>query len=292
MIKSMTGFGKGKAPYGGGQIRIEIKTYNHKFYELTSKLPESLQAYEERVKKMIRKSVQRGKVYLWINYENLKDSGTGMEVDRDKLRHYYGMLKEIQKEFSLSGDITLSQLLSFPDILVYKAVPRNTQKLWSATNRALNSALKSLLLMREREGKLLKRDMEARAANIARSLRKLKKLIPQEIQSFERRLRQKTAKISDKNGTRAERIQAEVAMFAKNCDVSEEIARLEAHIENFLKSLKSEKEAGKILDFIAQEIQREINTLGAKSSDFRISREVIYVKGEVEKIREQVQNIE
>lgn len=292
MIKSMTGFGKGRVKFGQDHIRVEVKTFNHKYFELSCKLPENLQIFEEKVKKIARKNIKRGKLYLWIMHEQCTQRNSDITIDEDKAAHYYRLLKKIKNQFDLKGEITLTQLLSFPEVIVYKPRMENKKLIWQATNLALGKAVNSLLKMRQKEGRLLYKDLVLRIKNIERSLLKIKTFIPQEMHRYKQKLKQKFNKSFDKNGTFAERIEAEVALFAKNCDVSEEMTRLHAHLNNFRSTLKAKQEAGKTLDFIAQEIQREINTLGAKSSDFKISKEVIFIKGEVEKIREQVQNIE
>jgi len=291
LIRSMTGFGKGKGVFKNGQVRIEVKTFNHKYLELSCKIPEFLQTFEEQIKKTIRKKVKRGKLYLWITYESGDDS-LGVAIDEKKLRRYYNLLKGIKKKFNLKGDLTLDQLLSLPDVITSKPKQENTRTLWRHTSAALDDALESLLKMRKKEGAALYKDLTQRCKNITKSLNKIKLLLPREITRYRSKLKKKIGSSSDKNGFRRERIEAEVALFAKNCDVSEELTRIAAHIDNFKSTLKGSSESGKVLDFIAQELHREINTVGAKSSDFMISREVIFIKGEVEKIREQVQNIE
>ena len=156
----------------------------------------------------------------------------------------------------------------------------------------MDKALNNLVRMRRKEGAALCKDLLLRVRNINRSMLKIKGFLPKEINRYKKNLKKKVKISLDRNGVRKERIASEVALFAKNCDITEELTRISAHLDNFKGTLKSAKEIGKMLDFIAQELHREINTIGAKSSDFNISKEVIFVKGEVEKIREQVQNIE
>ncbi|MCP4649502.1 MAG: YicC family protein [PVC group bacterium] len=292
MIKSMTGFGRGKAAFGGGNFTVEFKTYNHKFFELSYKLPEQLQTYDDQVKKLIKKQIMRGKVYLWVNYERCSDDSLNLTVDEKRVRRYYNLLAEVKKKFKLKDDITLEQLLSFPEVIVCKPHKENQTVLWRAANIALKKALAALVLMRRKEGRFLYQDLNERAKNIEKALKKIEKYIPQVLHRYESKLKKRAKSAVDRNGGRGERVQTELAAFAKNCDVSEEMSRLSAHIKNFKTTLKTNKETGKVLDFIAQEAQREINTLGAKCSDFKISKEVIYIKGEIEKIREQVQNVE
>ncbi|MFH2138915.1 MAG: YicC/YloC family endoribonuclease [Candidatus Omnitrophota bacterium] len=292
MIKSMTGFGKGSVAFRGGYIRVEVKTFNHKFFEINSKVPEQMQSYEEQIKKLVKQQINRGKTYLWVNYEHSSQERLNITVDEQKIRLYYKLLQGVKKKFKLKDDITLAQLLSFPEIIVCKPPKENEALLIKAANTALKKALNALVIMRQKEGIALYQDLLSRAKNIEKSLKRIEKFIPQTLCRYEKKLKARKNNGFDKNSSRGERIRNDVAMFAKNCDVSEELIRLGAHLNNFRATMRTGKEAGKVLDFIAQEAQREINTVGAKCSDFKISKEVIFIKGEVEKIREQVQNIE
>ena len=294
MIKSMTGFGRGKASFAGGNVLIEVKTFNHKYLELSLKLPDSFQEAEEQVKKVIKKYISRGKLYLWMHYEQLSNPEQDIVIDHKKLSRYHELLKQIKKKLKLKDEISLQQLMSYPDIIVNRPPQQDKKLLQKAANSALVKAVDSLLKMRQREGRALAVDLSSRARQVEASLKKITVYLPQEINHFRNKLKEKTGKALDKNmnGMKKERIEAEVALFAKNCDIAEELTRLKAHITNFKATIKTSSEAGKVLDFIAQEIQREVNTIGAKSSDYRIAKEVIKIKSEIEKIREQVQNVE
>lgn len=292
MIKSMTGFGKGVVNFKDARISVELKTFNHKFFEHSLKLPQNLQLIEEQVKKEIRKKVRRGKLYLWVNCETTYDKSLDIKLDEKRLKRYYGLLKQAKKKFNLKDDITLNQLLSFPEVIVSEPKKENKKILWRSTLNALEKALSNLIKMRRKEGAALNKDLLLRLRNIAKSVVKIKSFLPKEINKYKQNLKRKVGKVKDKNGMRRERINAEVAIFARSCDIAEELTRISAHLVNFKSTLRSTNEVGKMLDFIAQELHREINTVGAKSSDFQISKEVIFVKGEIEKIREQVQNIE
>jgi len=288
----MTGFGKGKAAYAGGNIQIELKTFNHKYFESSYKLPDNLQEIETQVKNILKNQICRGKLYLWVHYEQLQDNSNDIVIDQKKLNRYYKLLKDIKKQLKLRDDISLAQLTAYPDIIVTKPAKENKKALYKAANMAISRALAALISMRKKEGLALYKDLSGRARTIEKSLQKISVYLPEEINGYRAKLNKKAKDCSDKNGIKKERIEAEVALFAKSCDIAEEITRLKSHLANFKSSLKNAGEVGKVLDFIAQEIQREINTIGAKSSDFRIAKEVIKVKGEIEKIREQVQNVE
>lgn len=292
MIKSMTGFGKSKIAFADGYLKVEIKTFNHKFFELSSKTPDNLQIFEEKIKKIIREHITRGRIYLNIIYDKSAERNSNIIVDGEKLKRYYNLLLGIKKEFRLKDEITLAQLFSFPEIIIYKPRKENINLLWRSTQAALKMALNALVKMRQKEGQTLYKDFLMRAKAIERSLQKIKKLVPQEVERYKHKLKSRMRESLSRSSALSERWQQEIALLAKNYDVSEEITRLHAHIDNFKNILREDKEAGKVLDFIAQELHREINTIGAKSADLKISKEVIFIKGEIEKIREQIQNIE
>ncbi|MCG2711937.1 MAG: YicC family protein [Candidatus Omnitrophica bacterium] len=292
MIKSMTGFGKGVVDFKDARISVELKTFNHKFFELSCKLPQNLQPIEEQIKKEIKKKVRRGKLYLWVNCEQTYDKSLDIKLDEKKLKRYYTLLKNAKKKFNLKGDITLSQILSLPEVIISEPKKENKKILWRSTFNALEKAINKLISMRRKEGAALNKELLLRVSNITKSVLRIKIFLPKEINKYKQNLKRKVGKAYDKNGVLRERIETDVALFAKNCDITEELTRISAHLVNFKNTLKSPNEVGKVLDFIAQELHRETNTVGSKSSDFQISKEVIFIKGEVEKIREQVQNIE
>ena len=289
----MTGYGRGRAPLGKGVLRVEVKTFNHKFFELSYKLPEDLQPFDEKIKKLIREKLNRGKLYLWITQEHIGGSPVDVCVDEKRAGQYVRLMRGIKKKYNLKDDISLSHILALPDVIIYKEKKENSARQLKALSSALVQALDGLVDMRVKEGKALEKDLASRLKNIERSLKNIKTCLPQEINNYRKKLKTRFKKcFENKNNSVEERIETEVSLFAKNSDISEEITRIFAHIDSFRDKLKSREECGKVMDFIAQEIQREINTIGSKSSDVRIAKQVIYVKGEIEKIREQVQNVE
>ena len=292
MVKSMTGFGKKAVSFDSGTINVELKTFNHKFCDLSCKLSENLYCFEKDIKKRIRKQITRGKVYIWINYERALDDDLNLIVDKRKLKRYYSLLQSIKQEFALKDGITLTHLLSFSGIIVPKHHKENKILLRRFLLEALDSALENLVKMRQKEGNALYKDVIIKVKNIEKSLQKINVYVPEQIYQYEQRLKQKLSNLIGKEELFKDRLQTEVSVFAKNCDVNEELSRLSAHVENLKDTLLSNVEVGKMLDFIAQEAQREVNTIGAKSSDCRIAKEVILIKAEIEKIREQVQNVE
>ena len=191
----MTGFGKGVVNFKDARISVEMKTFNHKFLEQSFKLPQNLQPIEEKIKKTIRGKVRRGKLYLWVNCETTYDKSLDIKLDDKKLKRYYNLLKTAKKKFNLKDDITLSQLLSFPEVIVNEPKKENKKILWRATLNALEKALNNLVQMRRKEGAALNKDLLSRLGNIGKSVLKIKAFLPKEINRYKQNLKRKVGKI-------------------------------------------------------------------------------------------------
>jgi len=288
----MTGFGRasGKSKYG--TITVEIRSLNHKFFETSIKLPNGLAGFEDRVKKLLQKSLKRGKIYLNVSSEDKIKDVNRISVDGDVAKAYRRELNNLKKSLNLKGDVRLDQFLTLPGVITYDAPKLDGEKVWSYVRKALNEALQYLMKDREKEGKELYRDLYKRTKDIGSLLKSVDKRSDVSVSNYKKRLAKKIKELTGTQTIDKGRLAQEVAMFAKNCDISEELTRMQSHLAALGESLKSEQEVGKKLDFIAQELHREINTVCAKSSDFKISKWAIQIKSEVEKIREQVKNIE
>ncbi|MCK4463541.1 MAG: YicC family protein [Candidatus Omnitrophica bacterium] len=292
MIRSMTGFGSDKAKSKYGVVTAEIKTVNHKFLEISCKLPNSLVIFEERIKSLLQRGVKRGKVYFNLIYEGTSPHVDSLYVDKKLAENYYNKLNSIKKTFKLEGGINLSDIISFPGVLNYRSAEKDISKLWPSVHTAADSALAKLINEREKEGRYLYKDFKKRIKKIKRYVVKIEDRAYINVKNYKRKLEQRIKEISRNYPVNNERLEMEVVLYAKNSDISEEITRLKNHIFNFDKTIGKRGEAGKKLDFIAQELHREINTVGSKSSDYTISKSVIEIKSEIEKIREQLKNIE
>ncbi len=294
MIKSMTGFGKGEAVGKLGKIRAEARAVNHKFLEFGAKLPEGLLDFEERIREVAAKFVKRGKVNLNLIYEDGFSAADKITIDEQLAKTYYRMLSSLKKKIKLEGSIRLDQLITLPGVITYEPKAAISGNIWPVMKKALKAALKDLDKSRLKEGAHLYADLKKRIESIERATRLIKdrskinvKLYKDRFQSSIRKISSEAIKTFDKN-----RLEQEVALYAKNSDITEETTRISAHIKALKESLGRELEVGKKLDFIAQELNREINTIGSKASDFKISQKVIHIKGEIEKLREQAKNIE
>ncbi len=292
MIRSMTGFGKAqiRSPYG--MITIEIRALNHKYFEVSAKAPNGLSQYEDSLKEIIHQRVKRGKIYLSVDINGQRENSPIVTINEKAARRYANELRSLKRGLRLKGDLTLNELIALPGVIVAETPKMDSRKLILPIKKVLKKALKELLKDKAREGRALSKDLSSRAINIQTIITDIDRRASISVTKYKRHL---TNKIKELTGTRnvdRGRLEQEVALFAKNCDISEELTRLKSHLVTLRNSLKADSEAGKKLDFMAQELHREANTIGSKSSDFKISRYVIQIKSDIEKIREQVKNIE
>ncbi len=292
MIKSMTGYGNAKERTKSGFASVEIKSINHRFLEVSCRVPSELSSYEDKIQGLIKKKIMRGKLYFTLIEEGIINHSGALNVDMDLAKKYHNKLKKIRKTFNLKTDILLKDLVTFPGIVSYKVTEKDILKVWTVIEKIINKALDKLVGTRIREGKYLKQDLKKRLKVIAVALKKIDSKSEKNVKAYKRKLEKKIKEISAMAAPTNERLETEVALYAKNSDISEEVTRLSGHLDHFAKVMKKAKEIGKTLDFLAQEMHREANTIGAKSNDATISSNVIEIKSAIEKIREQVKNIE
>ncbi len=292
MIKSMTGFGKGEVKFPGGQIIAELKTVNHKFFDASLKLSETIAPFEDRIKTVLQKKINRGKVNVNIIYENRGAKDEVIAINRKLAKSYYAGIVGLKRALKLKEPVGLRELISLPGVINYAATQESLTVLWPKIERALSVALAALVSDREKEGKALHKDFFKRASSIDKMLTEIKSSSHLSVKEYRERFEKRVKDLASGHEIDKGRLEMEVAIFAKNIDISEEITRLKNHLANFKRTLGVNGEAGKKIDFIAQELHREINTIGSKASDFKISRNVIEIKSEIEKIREQAKNIE
>ncbi|MFA5389029.1 MAG: YicC/YloC family endoribonuclease [Candidatus Omnitrophota bacterium] len=292
MIKSMTGFGKGEAKSKAGVFTVEIRTVNHRYFDLSSKIPASLMLLEDRIKELLNKNIKRGKVNLFLSQRSEKKDSEAVTFDKEAIDRYHRILSGIKKRLALKEDIKLSHILSFADVIVREEKDVDIEAVWAVVKEAVIKAASDCDKMREREGKALYKDFSSRISKISGHIDEVSKQAPLVVADYKRRLDSRIKDIIKNNTVDTARLETELALFAKQCDISEEITRLRSHLAGFRKILDSGGETGRKLDFILQELNREINTLGAKANDIKIARVVIDVKSELEKMREQAQNVE
>jgi len=293
----MTGFGKAECilPSGRiskGKITVEIKTVNHKFLDISLKLPVGMSIFEDRVKDVIQKNVKRGKINVGIAYDGALLKEGKVIIDNKTAKRYYSELSKLEKSLGLSNGITVKDLAGLPGVVSYEIEEAKVDALWPKVKTALDRALVKLSKDREKEGRALFVDLNTRAKKIKSLLVTIKSRAHLNINEYKRKFNDRVKDLTGGRPMDIGRLEMEVAIFAKNSDISEEITRLDNHLVNFCKTISENGEVGKKIDFIAQELHRETNTIGSKASDFKISRCVIEIKGEIEKIREQAKNLE
>lgn len=291
MATSMTGFGRGEAKGKMGTVVVETKSLNHRYLEVVYRLPSSLLVLEDKMRDLIQKRCKRGRITVSVSFE--KDGElVGLKVDEKRAKQYYQMASQLKKELGLSSDIGLGELLSLPEVVRVETTKEELQELWAQTREALEKAVAQLLQTREEEGKALAIDLLKRVGLLERELGKISKRLPLVIKQYRQRLQGRLEELMNGGALDPGRLEQEIVFFVEGSDITEEVTRIRAHLEALQKAMALKEEVGRRLDFIAQELQREVNTIGQKSRDIEISQSVIQMKGEIERIREQVQNIE
>ena len=294
MIKSMTGFGRGEYTDGKRSIIAEIKSVNHRYSDITIKMPRRYTFAEDKIKNAVKDKIRRGKVDVSIIVENITENDVNIKLNSMLAKQYYDNLTELRGEFDLSGDISLQFLASLPDVM--KAIPdvEDEEKITKAILEAVSEAASNLEKMRAVEGEKLAEDLIAKGEYIKNILDKIAERAPQVVTYYTAKMKERIQELVGSSVQVPEdRILVEAAVFADKCAIDEEITRLNSHLVQ-LKNIieKSSQPDGKKLDFLVQEMNREANTIGSKANDITITNYMLEIKSEIEKIREQVQNIE
>lgn len=293
MIRSMTGFGRGMYSTEEREYTIEIKSVNHKYTDINVRLPYVLSFLEEKIKKEVSQNVARGKIDINVTFVNNSNLGKKISINKPLAKEYIEELRKIKEENNIIDDISIMKIAKLPDILNITQ-DNNEEVLWEELNKALQEAIKNLLEGKEVEGKKLSEDMLQRLENINNHILEISQYSTGLIEQYVVKLKDRIKEIMQTDLIDEARISQEVVLYADKTSIEEEITRLKSHITQFRDLLQSEsvKKTGKRLDFIIQEMNREINTIGSKSNCLEITNLVIELKTELEDVREQVQNIE
>lgn len=294
MIKSMTGFGRGEFTDGKRNIIVEIRAVNHRYSDITIKMPRRYSFAEDRIKNTVKDIARRGKIEVSVTVENITEDDTSIKLNTMVARQYYENLNELKREFDLTGDVTLQFLATLPDVM--KAIPDvdDEEEISKCLENAAKLAAQKLDEMRIVEGAKLAEDLIKRGEIIRAQLTEIETRSPKVIEQYTQKLKTRIKELIGNSATVPEdRILLEAAIFADKCSITEELVRLDSHIIQ-LESIitKSTQPDGKKLDFLIQEMNREANTIGSKANDIEITNIMLGIKSEIEKIREQVQNIE
>lgn len=291
MVKSMTGYGRCENLAHGKKITVEIKSVNHRYLDLAVKLHSSYAFLEDCIKKEVQKSVSRGKVDVYLHIENQQGDKT-ISLNEPFARSYCEALRQLKKKLSLSGKIDVALLARNNEIFQYQKPEEDPEVLWADVKEALETALTDFVSMRSREGERLAADLTERGAAILKVVEQIEAENPRIVKEYETRLSEKIREVLGDNQMDESRILTEVAIFADRVSFNEEVVRLKSHFKELANLLAQTEPVGRKLDFLIQEMNREINTTGSKCNDIEVSRLVVDVKAELEKIREQIQNIE
>ncbi|MFZ5352639.1 MAG: YicC/YloC family endoribonuclease [Bacillota bacterium] len=291
MIRSMTGFGRGEYVHENTTFSVDVRTVNHRYSDISVRMPRVISTLEEKVREYVNSKISRGKIDIYINYTSFNQNARVI-VDTNLASAYVESLNMLKSQFELRDDISLSVLTRFQDILKLETVELDMDYIWSMLKEALNKAFNSLIEMREREGGRLKEDLISKLDIIAAKVELVKEKSGTMVDEYKNKLYDRIKELTRDIQLDENRLMTEVAIFADKSSVDEELVRLLSHLQEFKKALSMNGSIGKKLDFILQEMNREVNTIGSKVSDIAITGYVIDIKTEVEKIREQVQNIE
>jgi len=292
MLKSMTGFGRAEGNTALGKVVVESRSVNHRYCDISIKLPRRLSLFENRVKEIIRSQLSRGKIDVSLRLDSLGEQKVQLSVDLDLAQQYYQVLHSLKQKLHLKDEITLNLLAGAKDLITAKEESGDVDPYWQEVLPILKQSLKGMDEMKRLEGESLTKDLQQRLEHIAKQLLIIKQQFPSRLKDTLSRLHDRLRSLLEGMELDPSRFQQEVAFLAERTDITEEIVRAESHLVQFSTLLEGNEPMGRKMDFLLQEIHREMNTISAKVNDAEISQKVVEMKSELEKIREQVQNIE
>ena len=292
MIKSMTGFGAGDAETADFKVHIEVKAVNQRFLETNYHMPYSMNMFENQLTKKIKEYASRGKLDINIRFQDLRDKAVTVKVDKGLVAAYGQALQEISSQLELSAPVTAAQIASYPDVLKLNEENADLEAAQPVLMQAMEQALESFVAMREAEGQNIQRDLLARIGTLENFVGELEKLAPEIVAAYRQRLENLLREYLAKEDIEESRIIQEVALFTDKVNYTEETVRLRSHFDQFRQIITAGEPVGRKLDFLMQEMNREINTVASKANSAGAAQFVVDVKSEIEKIREQIQNIE
>lgn len=292
LIKSMTGFGRCSLALENMDILAEVRSVNHRYLEMNVRLPHAYNYLEDKLKKLVQQKVSRGKVDISLNIQLHGTDGLEVDVNNDLAESYVNALRNANEKLALTDDLALTSIMRFPDIFTVRKVQLEEEAVWAAVQPAITEAVEKFAEMREAEGERLLEDLVNRLAVLENMVSQVEALAPETVKRYYDKLYTKLRELLDDREIDESRIVTEAAVFADKVAVDEETVRLRSHIAQFRSLLELGEPVGRKLDFLVQEMNREVNTTGSKAQDITITRLVVDMKSEIEKIREQIQNIE
>ncbi len=292
MVRSMTGFGRAKYSEGGLNITVEFKSVNHRYFEFTSRLPKGYMFLDEKLKSFCQQKISRGKVEAAVIIEDNSENAAVVEVNAAYADAYIAAISDMSRRYHIKNDVKMSSLVSNPELFTVKKQSLPEETVTAAVLKAAEEAMESFISMREAEGERLKKDVKTRTDYILEKVVFVEERSPETVKAYREKLEQKIKELIGDTQVDEQRLLTETAIFADKVAVAEETVRLRSHIKQFCSLLDSNEPIGRKLDFIVQEMNREANTIGSKAQDIEIAHTVVDIKSEIEKIREQIQNIE
>lgn len=292
MASSMTGLGIGELTIDGVTITVELRSVNNRFLEVSCRMPSFLTCYERQVRNMIRDRIHRGKMYVQITMQGNSDDGVGIRVNTQQIEGIRHLLCELRQYAGVDEDLKMEHFLKFSEIFESPKEQENSEKIWRSIQKALVEALENLGQMRVQEGESLLSDIHKRLDLLDHYLKQIEKLAENNVEDMYERLLEKVQKLINDTGISKDRLYTEIAVLSDKMDITEECVRLKSHNELFNQTIMKESVVGKKLTFLLQEMNREVNTISSKATQSEVSHIVVAMKEEIEKLREQVQNLE
>ncbi|WP_071026870.1 YicC/YloC family endoribonuclease [Peptoniphilus raoultii] len=291
-MKSMTGYGLGEAESESYQVKIEMRSVNNRYCDINLRNPVLLFPIEDKIKKAIKEKVKRGKIDVFIKLKSLNSSNYSLALDLNLARNYYEAAGEISDALNLENSLSVKDLMTMPGVVSENEEEKTTEELENLLFEVLNSALNSFIYARVREGESIKEDFKGKLKNIESILKKIESLAPQSLVENEEKLKERVSKYLDASEIERQRIATECFLIIDKLSIDEEITRLKIHLKSFWDLIEEEGSLGRKMDFLIQEMNREVNTIGSKANNINIINDVVAIKAEIERIREQAQNIE
>ncbi len=292
MIYSMTGFGRFEGEVNGRSITLEIKSVNHRYLEFSCRLTRGYSFLEEKLKSYISSKISRGKVDMFVSITEPENTPAEVQINHNLAEGYIKALKQLGTQYGVLNNVTSVDVGRYPDVLTVNKASEDEDVVWNDVKEALDSAMEGFMSLRKNEGERLKADIMARAETIIEIVSEIEKRSPETVKEYQARLKEKIEELLGSNEYDEQRVITEVAIFADKIAVDEETVRLRSHFEQLKTYLDDDKPVGRSIDFLIQEMNREANTIGSKVKDSELAHRVVRIKNEIEKIREQVQNIE
>lgn len=292
MIKSMTGYGRAEEIIDNMNIAVEFKSVNHRYFEFNAKVPRIYGFLEEKLKSYTNSLVSRGKIDCYVSIDNLEDTQTEISVNHALAEGYYNAVQDIAEKLGIDGEISAAAVSRYPDVISVHKAADDEDRIWQSVKSVAEKAVAKFIEMRLTEGERLKADVLSRADFIIECVGFIEQRSPETVREYNDKLRERMKELLGDAAVDEQRLLNEAAVYADKIAVAEETVRLRSHIDQLRSFMNSDEAVGRKLDFLVQEINREANTIGSKAQDVEIARKVIAVKAEVEKIREQIQNIE